>query len=264
MRHSQRVALSHSAAARGPGEQVRDPGSRMRPVCAGAAGDSLRLGGGQRDSLCPWGRGCGCLGPALAPAPSRSGPRATATSQQRSRDSPGLSPARPRPRAHALPSLRMRSCASWTARWRAAGATSSTSSCSRACECAGTPPQPCTPLRRPPRPCPGPAPGTGSAVLWPSARLGAAGPEQKIPAAQAATRPLCTAAARPVPSNALPLAMSLRWRRPCPAPGDAPAPCLSQTGVQGSWGRRASPRPWCGCWGQRGPGSVCCRPAVAF
>lgn len=75
----------------------------MRPLCAGAAGDSLRLGGGQRDSLCRWGRGCGCLGPALAPAPSRSSPRAAATSQQRGGGSPGLSPARPRPRAHARP-----------------------------------------------------------------------------------------------------------------------------------------------------------------
>lgn len=58
-----------SCCGTGPGEQVRDPGSRMRPLCAGAAGDSLCLGG-VRGTGTPWERGCGCWGPAQAPSPT--------------------------------------------------------------------------------------------------------------------------------------------------------------------------------------------------
>ncbi|NWZ42485.1 DOCK1 protein, partial [Brachypodius atriceps] len=52
--------------------------------------------------------------------------------------SPGRGCSKPSPSSSPLCSLRMRSCAGWTARWRAAGGTSSTCSFSRACECAVT------------------------------------------------------------------------------------------------------------------------------
>lgn len=144
----------------GTGEQVRDPESRMGPcLCWGSVRTHPHQGAvwpGSRDRDpsvpgSPGGKGCSSQAWGLFGGPSwlqlpqlllsqRCGPMSRGCSRGR------LGPSSAHPRllgcTHAcLCSLRTRSCASWTARWRAVGEMSSTSSFLRACECAVTSPQ---------------------------------------------------------------------------------------------------------------------------